>query len=212
MQTPPVVAFFNELRLNGFTEGQNLTIVAGSFGSETSPLVERTATVTKALPDVVVTGGNPATRAAQDAGAAIPLPGCASDCTRPQGKGSGAETLNVLGTSHARVVSAKRKFCRLEQEHQEVACSIIIVDHMHAHDSRGAVDSGVDSCVAESTAWASPKVTSSQVIVGAGRAALQGWPAQGASTVIMIDYIKMRRMLPCVFPTNCGTSFPVKRR
>jgi hypothetical protein len=184
VQTLPVVAFFDELRLNGFTEGQNLTIVAGSFGSETSPLVERPATVTKALPDVSSRAVIPPHAPPRMPERQFRPPDARATAPDPNAKGAGAEALNVLGTSHGRVVSAKQKFCRLEQEHQEVACSIIIVDDMHAHDSRRAVDIGVDSCVAKSTAWASPKVTSSQVIVGAGRAALQGWPAQGGSTIM----------------------------
>ena len=44
-QTPPVLAFFDELRLNGFIEGKNIALVAGSFGLEGSTPAERAATV-----------------------------------------------------------------------------------------------------------------------------------------------------------------------
>jgi putative tryptophan/tyrosine transport system substrate-binding protein len=81
-QAPPVVAFFDELRLNGFIEGQNLTIVAGSFGIETSPLAERAATVVRAAPDVIVSGGNPNTHAAQDATGTVPIVSISNDLVR----------------------------------------------------------------------------------------------------------------------------------
>ena len=51
-QTPPVVASFDELRLNGFIEGTNLATVAGSFGLEGSTPAERAATVVKGAPDL----------------------------------------------------------------------------------------------------------------------------------------------------------------
>ena len=35
-QTPPVVAFFDELRLNGFIEGQNLEVIPGGLDIRTS--------------------------------------------------------------------------------------------------------------------------------------------------------------------------------
>jgi putative ABC transport system substrate-binding protein len=78
-QAPPVIAFFDELRLNGFIEGQNITTVAGSFGLEGRPLAERAATVVTAAPDVIVTGGNPATHAAQDATGTLPIVGISND-------------------------------------------------------------------------------------------------------------------------------------
>src|SRR5215472_6713028 len=39
-QTPAVVAFFEELSFNGFVEGKNITIVAGSFGLEQDSAAE----------------------------------------------------------------------------------------------------------------------------------------------------------------------------
>jgi putative tryptophan/tyrosine transport system substrate-binding protein len=78
-QAPPVVAFFDELRLNGFIERQNITAVAGSFGLEGRPFAERAATVVTAAPDVIVTGGNPATRAVQDATGTLPIVDISND-------------------------------------------------------------------------------------------------------------------------------------
>jgi putative tryptophan/tyrosine transport system substrate-binding protein len=78
-QAPPVVAFFDELRLNGFIERQNITAVAGSFGLEGRPFAERAATVVTAAPDVIVTGGNPATRAVHDATGTLPIVDISND-------------------------------------------------------------------------------------------------------------------------------------
>ena len=78
-QAPPVVAFFDELRLNGFIERQNITAVAGSFGLEGRPFAERAATVVTAAPHVIVTGGNPATRAVQDATGTVPIVDISND-------------------------------------------------------------------------------------------------------------------------------------
>src|SRR5215472_5581934 len=65
-QSPPVLALLDELRLNGFVEGQNLAAVAGSFDMGGAPLAERAAAVVKGAPDLIVAGGPLATRAAQD--------------------------------------------------------------------------------------------------------------------------------------------------
>jgi putative ABC transport system substrate-binding protein len=84
-QAPPVVAFFDELRLNGFIERQNITAVAGSFGLEGRPFAERAATVVTAAPDVIVTGGNPATRAVQDATGTLPIIDISNDMVGGKG-------------------------------------------------------------------------------------------------------------------------------
>src|SRR5262249_42454794 len=59
-------SLLDELRLNGFVEGQNLAAVAGSFDMGGAPLAERAAAVVKGAPDLIVAGGPLATRAAQD--------------------------------------------------------------------------------------------------------------------------------------------------
>ena len=56
-QAPAVVAFFEELSFNGFVEGKNITIVAGSFGLEQDSAAERAAAVIKGAPDLIVAGG-----------------------------------------------------------------------------------------------------------------------------------------------------------
>jgi putative tryptophan/tyrosine transport system substrate-binding protein len=78
-QTPPVVAFFDELRLNGFIEGKNIATVAGSFGLEGSTPAERAATVVKGAPDLIVAGGPLNTRAAQNATPTLPIVALSDD-------------------------------------------------------------------------------------------------------------------------------------
>jgi len=78
-QTPPVVAFFDELRLNGFIEGKNIATIAGSFGLEGSTPAERAATVVKGAPDLIVAGGPLNTRAAQNAAPTLPIVALSDD-------------------------------------------------------------------------------------------------------------------------------------
>ena len=77
-QEPRVVAFFDELRLNGFIEGKNLTIIDGSFESR-DQLTERAAAMVKAAPDALVGGPELQLRALQAATKTIPLIGMNED-------------------------------------------------------------------------------------------------------------------------------------
>ena len=52
-QAPRMVAFFDELKVFGFVEGQNLKIVAGGFELRDDQFAEVAATLAKAAPDVV---------------------------------------------------------------------------------------------------------------------------------------------------------------
>src|SRR5436190_8869967 len=78
-QAPPTLALFDELRLNGFVEGQNLAIVAGSFGAEAQPLAERASALVKAAPDVIVAGGHTNLLAVQEATQTLPIVGVSND-------------------------------------------------------------------------------------------------------------------------------------
>jgi putative ABC transport system substrate-binding protein len=71
-QTPPLVAFFDELRLNGFIEGQNLEIIPGGLDIRNDQVAEQVAAIIKAAPDAIVSGGLFATRAVQAANRAYP--------------------------------------------------------------------------------------------------------------------------------------------
>src|SRR5262249_40119670 len=55
---PSIVAFFDELRLAGFIEGQNLIVVPGGFDVRDERLTERAAALVKAAPNVIVSGAD----------------------------------------------------------------------------------------------------------------------------------------------------------
>jgi putative ABC transport system substrate-binding protein len=75
---PRVDAFFDELRLHGFIEGRNLSVVAGSFDSR-DRFAERAAVLVEAAPDAVVAGPELQLRALQSATRTIPLIGMTED-------------------------------------------------------------------------------------------------------------------------------------
>lgn len=72
-QTPPVVAFFDELRLAGFIEGKNLSVVPGGFDVRSEQIAEGVAAIVKSAPDVIVGGPDIYARALQAATRTIPL-------------------------------------------------------------------------------------------------------------------------------------------
>ncbi|HZN31555.1 MAG TPA: ABC transporter substrate-binding protein [Xanthobacteraceae bacterium] len=78
-ETPAVAAFFDELRLSGFIEGQNLTVVPGGFGVRNDQIVEAAATMVKAAPDAIVGGPELQLRALQAVTRTIPLIGMTED-------------------------------------------------------------------------------------------------------------------------------------
>jgi putative tryptophan/tyrosine transport system substrate-binding protein len=76
---PRMVAFFDELKLLGFAEGQNLKVVINGFDLRDDQYAEVAATLTKAAPDVVFSIGSVATRAAQKSDHAIPIVALSGD-------------------------------------------------------------------------------------------------------------------------------------
>ena len=78
-QAPRMVAFFDELKLSGFVEGQNLKIVAGGFELRDDQFSEVAATFAKFAPDVILCVGDAATRAAKESTRTVPIVGLASD-------------------------------------------------------------------------------------------------------------------------------------
>ena len=64
-QTPPIVALFDELRLNGFIEGHNLEVLPDGFAIRNEQMPAQAAAMVKAAPDVIISGGLFATRAVQ---------------------------------------------------------------------------------------------------------------------------------------------------
>ena len=69
---PGFTSFFDELRLNGYVEGQNLAIVADGFDVH-DQLPAHAAAVVKTAPDMIFSGPDPYSRAVQDATSTIPI-------------------------------------------------------------------------------------------------------------------------------------------
>ena len=78
-EMPAVVAFFDELRLAGFIEGENLTVIPGGFGVRNEQIAELTQAIIKAGPDAVVCGPELQIRALQATTRTIPLIAMAED-------------------------------------------------------------------------------------------------------------------------------------
>ena len=78
-KSPWVLAFLDELRLNGFIEGQNLTIIPGGFDAQVDLLAERAEAMVKAEPDAIVGGPEPQLRFLQARTGTIPLIGMTND-------------------------------------------------------------------------------------------------------------------------------------
>jgi putative tryptophan/tyrosine transport system substrate-binding protein len=78
-QSPPVEALFDELRLNGFVEGKNLTVVPGGFEATDDNLAQRAAALVNASPDAIVAGPAPPLRALQAVTRSVPLLGMSED-------------------------------------------------------------------------------------------------------------------------------------
>jgi ABC transporter substrate binding protein len=78
-QAPAVLAFFEELRLNGFIEGQNLTVTLDGFEVANDRIPELAAALVKAAPDAIVAGLEPPLRALQAVTRSVPLIGMSED-------------------------------------------------------------------------------------------------------------------------------------
>ena len=78
-ESPAVVALFDELRLNGFIEGQNLTVLPGGFGVPNEQIASVAASLVAASPDVIEAGPELPLRALQKLTRTIPLIGLSED-------------------------------------------------------------------------------------------------------------------------------------
>jgi putative ABC transport system substrate-binding protein len=70
---PRMIAFFDELKILGFVEGQNLKIVVDGFDLRDDQYAEVAATLTKNAADVVFCISDAATRAAQQTAHTVPI-------------------------------------------------------------------------------------------------------------------------------------------
>src|ERR1700676_5236542 len=78
-EMPAVVAFFDELRLAGFIEGENLTVIPGGFGVRSEQINELAKAIVEGAPDAIVCGPELPIRVLQAATRTIPLIGMAED-------------------------------------------------------------------------------------------------------------------------------------
>jgi putative ABC transport system substrate-binding protein len=76
---PFVLAFFDELRLNGYVEGENLTVIPGGFETTDDHLAEQAAVLINAAPDAVVAGPELPLQALQALTRTVPLVGMTED-------------------------------------------------------------------------------------------------------------------------------------
>ena len=70
---PAIIAFLDELRLRGFIEGQNLVILPNGFEVRNEQIAEVVASIVKAAPDAILSGGDLITAAFQNTTHTIPL-------------------------------------------------------------------------------------------------------------------------------------------
>jgi putative ABC transport system substrate-binding protein len=103
-QTPGILAFFDELRLNGFVAGQNLVVLTEGFEASSERNAELVAKLVKASPDAILCGGDLATSALQQATTSIPLlamtedmvaSGLVTSLARPGGNTTGISLLSL---------------------------------------------------------------------------------------------------------------------
>ncbi len=76
---PPMAAFFDELRVFGFVEGQNLKVDGGAYGPRDEQLPEIVAAMAKSPPDVIWCSTVAQMRASQEAIRAVPIVGLTTD-------------------------------------------------------------------------------------------------------------------------------------
>jgi putative ABC transport system substrate-binding protein len=74
-----VVALFDELRLNGFVEGQNLIVIPGGFGIPNDQIASVVASLVAASPDAIISGPELPLRAIKKATQTIPVIGMTED-------------------------------------------------------------------------------------------------------------------------------------
>jgi putative ABC transport system substrate-binding protein len=98
------IAFFEGVRRQGFSEGQNLTVIHHAFAANPDRLPEWVAELVKARVDVIVTVGDLAIRTAQEATKTTPIlaatddmvgAGLVNSLARPNGNTTG---LSILAT------------------------------------------------------------------------------------------------------------------
>jgi ABC transporter substrate binding protein len=78
-EAPRIAAFFDELKVFGFIEGKNVTVVAGGFDLHNNQFADYARPLVNSAPDVIVSAGDVATRAAKETTLTIPIVGLSPD-------------------------------------------------------------------------------------------------------------------------------------
>ena len=77
--SPAMTAFFDELRLNGFVDGQNLEVIAGGLDVRRDQLEGKVEAIVKAAPDLIVSGPDVYSLTVQKATQTIPIVAMSED-------------------------------------------------------------------------------------------------------------------------------------
>jgi putative tryptophan/tyrosine transport system substrate-binding protein len=102
-EAPAIAAFFEELQLFGFIEGQNVQVIPGGFDVRNDQLTEKAAAVVAAEPDVIVGGPDNYARTLQRVTQTIPIvtmtediiaEGLVTSLARPRGNITGISLLS----------------------------------------------------------------------------------------------------------------------
>jgi putative ABC transport system substrate-binding protein len=100
---PAIIAFFDELRVHGFVEGQNLAIIPGGFQAGNDQIDDLVPALVKAAPDAIIAGGDVIPRALQNATRTIAIvvitedmvaAGLAASLARPGGNITGISLMS----------------------------------------------------------------------------------------------------------------------
>jgi putative ABC transport system substrate-binding protein len=101
--SPPIMAFFDELRRNGFIEGRNLIVLSGGFEVRDDQVASTVAALVEAAPDAIVASGIRFGDSLQRATRMIPIvamsedmlvDGLVASLSRPEGNTTGISILS----------------------------------------------------------------------------------------------------------------------
>jgi putative tryptophan/tyrosine transport system substrate-binding protein len=110
---PPSVAFFEGLARLGFVEGQNLVVEFRGYGQNVDRISSFVMELVDARVDVIVVGGDPAIRAAQQATKTIPILGFTDDMV-------GSGLVNSLARSGGNTTGVSILATELDGKRQEL--------------------------------------------------------------------------------------------
>ena len=115
-EAPQIMALFDELKLFGFVEGQNLSVAPGGFNLRRDQYAEYARTLVKSNPDVIFCVGDAAMLAAREATQTIPLVGLLSSSMVAAGliRTFARPGSNVTGVSFPSELDGKRQELLLE--------------------------------------------------------------------------------------------------